>query len=59
MEPKLGYSLKVGDTVRLRTGGPKMTIVRIQGDRAWCDWYDHAKLLKEAFLIILLERADG
>jgi hypothetical protein len=34
-----------------------MTIVRIQGDRAWCDWYENAKLLKEVFLIILLQRA--
>jgi len=39
---------KVGDTVRLKSGGPKMTVVGV-GDNlgepvVWCEWfYDNKK----------------
>jgi uncharacterized protein YodC (DUF2158 family) len=34
--------LKVGDVVELKSGGPKMTITRIDSDSAqfiWCRWF--------------------
>lgn len=56
-------TLKVGDVVTLKasgpkkTGGPKMTLTRIQEDTAWCDWYEGTKLLKERFPLSALELA--
>jgi uncharacterized protein YodC (DUF2158 family) len=31
---------KPGDTVTLKSGGPHMTITKIDGGRAWCEWFD-------------------
>jgi uncharacterized protein YodC (DUF2158 family) len=44
---------KVGDVVRLNSGGPRMTIVRLfedtDGDqRATCTWFDNDKHSHEA-----------
>ena len=51
---------KVGDVVRLKSGGPKMTITAI-GDhlgeqKAWCSWFDGTKELKGTFTIGALEK---
>lgn len=35
-----------------------MTIARIHDGRAWCDWYQDAKLFKEAFPLAMLRHAD-
>jgi uncharacterized protein YodC (DUF2158 family) len=33
-------SFKIGDTVQLKSGGPKMTIESIQDDGSyWCVWF--------------------
>lgn len=44
---------KVGDTVRLKSGGPVMTIVAIGqyrgSEKAECQWFDGSKLVKETF----------
>jgi uncharacterized protein YodC (DUF2158 family) len=49
----MGEAFKVGDTVQLRSGGPKMTVTNI-GDRygtltVWCAWFDNVKKLEETF----------
>ena len=33
-------TLKVGDIVELKSGGPKMTIAAVKADRAFCVWFN-------------------
>jgi uncharacterized protein YodC (DUF2158 family) len=57
--------LKVGDTVRLKSGGPKMTIkemgkygmgsTRIE---AKCAWFDGTKLIEQIFEPATLDKED-
>lgn len=30
---------KVGDVVRLKSGGPKMTVSHIKDGNVWCTWF--------------------
>ena len=34
--------LKVGDVVKLKSGGPMMTVNNFDGDRVWCLWFDYS-----------------
>ena len=31
--------VQVGDVVRMKSGGPKMTVVQIDEFTAWCRWF--------------------
>jgi uncharacterized protein YodC (DUF2158 family) len=39
----MSNGIKVGDTVRLKSGGPRMTVARVEewngAMRAWCQWF--------------------
>jgi uncharacterized protein YodC (DUF2158 family) len=52
---------KPGDTVRLKSGGPLMTVAEIEeNDFVRCAWFDDKRLPQDkAFLEAILEADDG
>lgn len=56
----MSEALKVGDVVKLMSGGASMTITRIDDDGdAWCAWFDDAdELHKEYFGVGALKRDE-
>lgn len=52
-------SFKAGDVVRLKSGGPKMTITAIDGNggmqKAICAWFDGPRKIEDAFALEALE----
>lgn len=51
-------SVKIGDTVQLKSGGPLMTVVRIESDGAVaCMWYapDAEEFRSQAFVVGALD----
>ena len=55
-------ALKVGDTVRLKSGGPLMTVTAyIERDgepKVWCSWFEGTKEGKGYFPAAAVEQAD-
>jgi len=59
--------MNVGDTVRLKSGGPRMTIIEIRKhmqtkEPTWaqCQWFDEKNKVQEGqFLLTSLELDDG
>jgi uncharacterized protein YodC (DUF2158 family) len=51
--------LSVGDTVRLRSGGPVMTVEKVRGDTVTCVWFDGKKAHDRKFLAAMLEPDDA
>jgi uncharacterized protein YodC (DUF2158 family) len=52
--------LKQGDRVRLRSGGPLMTVHSINGDNIDCQWFTPAGELKSAtFPLAMLTIVEG
>lgn len=49
-------TFKIGDTVRLKSGGPVMTY---EGEGAYsgaiCSWFDGGKLMRQGFTLATLE----
>jgi uncharacterized protein YodC (DUF2158 family) len=56
----MAEQFKPGDTVKLKSGGPLMTIQSITGDEAWCEWFN-AKEERQSgsFGLHMLVHADG
>jgi uncharacterized protein YodC (DUF2158 family) len=51
--------LAPGDQVRLKSGGPVMTVEKVRGDTVTCVWFDDGKKLHDAkFLAAMLEGPD-
>jgi uncharacterized protein YodC (DUF2158 family) len=51
-ESKMAF--KPGDTVRLNSGGPVMTVTAVEGDWVVCDWFDGSKKCEHKFVITAL-----
>jgi uncharacterized protein YodC (DUF2158 family) len=41
--------MKPGDQVQLKSGGPIMTIKWIQGEEAYCEWFDKSDVKGHVF----------
>ncbi len=50
--------LKVGDTVRLKSGGPCMTVRSVDGKDVICNWFAGERLEQEVFIQEALERSE-
>ena len=51
-------SLKAGDTVRLRSGGPLMTVVLLVGDAVRCAWFQGKENREGSFPAAALDREE-
>jgi uncharacterized protein YodC (DUF2158 family) len=57
--------IKAGDTVRLKSGGPLMTVSSVgrtmdgEALHAWCDWFDKEKKMNGAFPLTSLRAEDN
>lgn len=49
-----GNTLKVGDLVRLRSGGPSMTVAACSGEVATCTWFNESVLKRHDFAVSML-----
>jgi uncharacterized protein YodC (DUF2158 family) len=55
MQGRVAPPLRSGDLVRVRSGGPLMTVTRIEGDQVNCSWTDwNGQLKTQAFPIAVL-----
>ncbi len=50
-------SIKVGDRVILKSGGPVMTVRSIYGDEVYCEWFQDGAVKGHAFVLSQLEHA--
>lgn len=46
---------QVGDVVRLKAGGPKMTVEAVEGQNVDCVWFDGVKVFRDTFPARALE----
>lgn len=56
--------IKVGDVVRLKSGGPNMTVSQIdkvydtdEHLSAWCSWFEGTKAMEKTFSVVVLMKA--
>ena len=51
-------AIKPGETVRLKSGGPLMTVKTLDGSYAICDWFEGKNKKEDRFLIVTLKLDD-
>jgi uncharacterized protein YodC (DUF2158 family) len=49
-------TMQPGDVVRLKSGGPKMTIRWINDGEAYCDWFEGSDHKNGKFAVVGLEK---
>ena len=54
-----GEIFNPGDTVRLKSGGPLMTVKAVEGSAVYTIWFDGTKKLESRFTNATLEHHDG
>lgn len=54
----MGEEIKKGDTVRLKSGGPLMTVQSIADNEASCTWFDDKNNRKEGIFDPATLKAD-
>lgn len=52
-------TFKAGDTVRLKSGGPLMTIKAVEGSNAITVWFEKNAKKEGMFLLVTLTHDDG
>lgn len=48
-------SMKSGDVVRLKSGGPKMTLGEVDNVYGACEWFEHNVVFEREFSVAMLE----
>ncbi|WP_156520993.1 YodC family protein [Magnetospirillum moscoviense] len=46
--------IKAGDTVRLKSGGPDMTVKWVEEGEAYCEWFDKSEVKGHTFTLAQL-----
>jgi uncharacterized protein YodC (DUF2158 family) len=54
----MSNNFKAGDVVVLKSGGPKMTVTRVEGSHVFCSWFVGTKSEKGNFPPDALELAQ-
>jgi uncharacterized protein YodC (DUF2158 family) len=62
-ENEMANQFNLGETVVLKSGGPKMTVVKVGEDsfhrqRVWCEFFDGNKKISDTFVPESLEQVD-
>ena len=52
-------AFKPGDVVQLQSGGPRMTIEKIEGQHVFCRWFKERETKQEAFDMAALKLAGA
>ena len=50
--------INAGDVVQLKSGGPLMTVRFVDGDQAYCEWFDKSKNEGAKFALLQLEKIE-
>ncbi len=50
--------IEIGDVVRLKSGGPAMTVAKVEGKEIACVWFDGKTQRADAFPSVCLELED-
>ncbi|EID0030069.1 DUF2158 domain-containing protein [Vibrio alginolyticus] len=52
-------SFNEGDVVKLKSGGPDMTIVEIDSEGCFCQWFDDkGQMMSNVFKPVILEKVE-